>query len=510
MNTILQLKHYPFLFVLFYFNNREVVAQTPVSFYTFSNKTSVSSVNQTASGWNTTTPYIQSTNYRSYYGQSSGGGNGLERQITGFNVGTNSFSRIDGNLGIPFNKVKVNRHPLLVGDTINTLYEYTSTSGNNIFIAPSYISSLEDVINNYSCNRGSDNLFSNSPTTRSNIERLDLIRTTGIYVYDATMQGFLINERGGNDNFKVAAIVSLNGAQEVQSFGNLLSVNSSAWGRVGPQINTLVMSRRIDTDINLRPKQEVTTQTVSGIYISLADLGITNGSTIYGYSLFPNDVTGAMDLIGLTNVPTTTNQGTDGGLDMLAGMGYFMENRLLSTFKWDLKMHNFNGSTLLKWKNPAPGEIDYFEIEQSNNGSSFKTVGRITVYANDGNEYSFSENSFTSFEGKNYFRLKGVKHDGRTVYSDISNNRTKDLAIELFPNPASDWIQINTYALSDDAIHLEWINEQGQTVLKKTIALHKGENQIRVDLKHTELRKGLYYLAISTDRKRKLIKIIKQ
>lgn len=510
MNTILQFKYCLLLLALFYFNKGDVVAQTPVSFYTFSNKTNVASLNQTASGWNTTTPYVQSTNYRTYYGQSSGGGNGLERQITGFNVGTNSYSRIDGNLGIPFNKVKVNRHPLLVGDTINTLYEYTVTSSNNLFIAPSYISSLEDVINNYSCNRGSDNLFSNSPTTRSNIERLDLIRTTGIYVYDATMQGFLINERGGNDNFKVAAIVSLNGAQDVQSFGNLLAVSSSAWGRVGPQINTLVMSRRIGTDINLRPKQEVTTQTVAGIYISLADLGIANGSTIYGYSLFPNDVTGAMDLIGLTNVPTTTNQGTDGGLDMLAGMGYFMENRLLSTFKWDLKMHNFNGSTLLKWKNPAPGEIEYFEIEYSNNGSSFNTIGRITVYANDGNEYSFSGNSFSSFEGKNYCRLKGVKHDGRTVYSDISNNRTKDLAIQIFPNPATDWIQINTYALSDDAIHLEWINEQGQTVLKKTIALHKGENQIRVDLKQTELRKGLYYLAIFTDRKRKMIKIIKQ
>ncbi len=510
MNTILQFKYCSLLLALFYFSKGDVVAQTPVSFYTFSNKTNVASLNQTASGWNTTTPYVQSTNYRTYYGQSSGGGNGLERQITGFNVGTNSYSRIDGNLGIPFNKVKVNRHPLLVGDTINTLYEYTVTSSNNLFIAPSYISSLEDVINNYSCNRGSDNLFSNSPTTRSNIERLDLIRTTGIYVYDATMQGFLINERGGNDNFKVAAIVSLNGAQDVQSFGNLLSVSSSAWGRVGPQINTLVMSRRIGTDINLRPKQEVTTQTVAGIYISLADLGIANGSTIYGYSLFPNDVTGAMDLIGLTNVPTTTNQGTDGGLDMLAGMGYFMENRLLSTFKWDLKMHNFNGSTLLKWKNPAPGEIEYFEIEYSNNGSSFNTIGRITVYANDGNEYSFSGNSFSSFEGKNHYRLKGVKHDGRNVYSDISNNRTKDLAIQIFPNPATDWIQINTYALSDDAIHLEWINEQGQTVLKKTIALHKGENQIRVDLKQTELRKGLYYLAIFTDRKRKMIKIIKQ
>lgn len=510
MNTILQLKYSSLLLVMFSLYNGEVLSQTPVSFYTFANKTNVTSLNQTATGWNTTTPYIQSTNYRTYYGQSSGGGNGLERQIIGFNVGANSFSRIDGNLGIPFNKVKVNRHPLLVGDTINTLYEYTGTMSNNLFIAPSYISSLEDVINNYSCNRGSDNLFSNSPTTRSNIERLDLIRTTGIYVYDATMQGFLINERGGNDNFKVAAIVSLNGAQEVQSFGNLLSVNSSAWGRVGPQINTLVMSRRIGTDVNLRPKQEVTTQTVSGIYISLADLGITNGSTIYGYSLFPNDVTDAMDLIGLTNVPITTNQGTDGGLDMLAGMGYFMENRLLSTFKWDFKLHNFNGYTLLKWKNPAPGEIEYFEIEQSNNGASFETIGRIVDYANDGNEYSFSESSFTSFNGKNYYRLKGVKFDGRTVYSDISYYRLNDFTIHLFPNPVEDWMQINTYSLSGEKIQLEWINEQGQTVLKKTIALNKGENQIRVDLKQSGLRQGLYYLAISTDRKRKMIKIIKQ
>ncbi len=83
------------------------------------------------------------------------------------------------------------------------------------------------------------------------------------------------------------------------------------------------MSRRTGTDANLRAKQDIGSQTISGVFISFSSLGIAAGTTIYGISLFPADVTAGMDLTGLTNVPSNTDAGANGGLDMMAGGGYF-------------------------------------------------------------------------------------------------------------------------------------------------------------------------------------------
>ncbi len=300
-------------------------AQTPITAYTIVNNSTVTVSSNSNLGWNPAAPYDNATTYTHFYGRTSVGptGTGLEREVTGFNIGATAYSRMPSAGGLPFESVVVNRHPSYGGDTINTLYEYTASVGNNLYYAPSYIGTMEGVINSFICNRGSDNTFSNSPATQANIERIDLIKTGGILCVNATRQGFLINERNGNDNFKVAAITSLTGSNTLNTLGSLVTVSTANWGVVGPSIISRVMSRRTGSDVFLRAKQDISSQTISGVFISFASLGITAGTTIYGISLFPADVTGAMDLIGLTNVPTNTDATTNGGMDMMAGGGYF-------------------------------------------------------------------------------------------------------------------------------------------------------------------------------------------
>lgn len=314
------------LFLLVLCTGSLLRAQTAISTYTIVNNTAIPITSNSNLGWNAAAPYDNATTYTHFYGRTSGGGagSGLEREVTGFTIGGTSYSRVASTGGLPFDLVRVNRHPTSGGDTINMLYEYTTSVGNNLYYAPGYISTLEGVINSFVCNRGSDNTFSNSPTTQANIERIDLIKTGGILCVNPARQGFLINERNGNDNFKVAAITSLTGANNVNGVGTLLSVATTNWGVVGPSIITRVMSRRTGTDVNLRAKQDIGAQTVSGVFISFSSLGISAGTVIYGISVFPNDVTGVMDLVGLTNVPPNTDAGANGGLDMMAGGGYFV------------------------------------------------------------------------------------------------------------------------------------------------------------------------------------------
>lgn len=481
-------------------------AQTPVTSYLFSNRTSAVTSTNTAPGWNSAAPFASSSSFTMNYGQTSGG-SGLERELTGFNVGTRSYSRAAGNMGNPFTRVTVNRHPNMPGDTINMFYEFTGSGSGSLLLSPSYVPNLEDVVNSYVCNRGSDNLFSNSPTTRSNIERLDLIRGNGLYVMDATQQGFLINERGGNDNFKAAAIIAINGSQTVTALGPLLTISSSNWGRVGPSISTRVMSRRIGTDLHLRPKEDISAQTVSGVYISLASLGISNGSTIYGICLFPNDVTASMDLIGLTNVPTNTSQSTDGGLDMVAGMGYFVENHLLPQENWFFKADPQQNSNLLQWQTAPDARVEKYVIERSYDGVNFSILD--TVLPTVRQALTYRDTRSTTAASVLYYRIRAIKQDGSTIFSHIEQVQTTTAGFRIYPNPFTDWVEYESYSNIVQTAALQLFNEQGQLIVSQNIRLNRGWNKARCHLNPT-LPNGVYYLYWITGNERKYLIVQKR
>jgi hypothetical protein len=433
----------------------------------------------------------------------------MEREIQSFNVGTRSFSRVNGALSEPFTRITINRHPGMVGDTINTFYEFTSPSGNNVYLTSQYIPDLDDIINSKTVNRGSDNLFSNSPTTQANIERVDLINANGIYVINAAMQGFLVNERGGNDNFKLAAITGINGSQVVTSLGNLISVSSSTWGQVGPSVNTLVMSRRMGADPNLRPKQEITAQNISGIYISFADLGIANGATIYGFVLFPNDVNASMNLISLTNVPTNTNQGTDGGLDLMAGMGYFAENSILPNLEWDFQLKKTNGQILLHWNNIFSDNVTSFVIERSKDGKNFSTIGQRRMTANP-NTLEYNDALAADYQ-KIYYRIKAIKHDGSYLYSNtLFVTSTPYVNTSVYPNPFTHYVKAEILSDINQQVKISWMNASGIIIKDETRSLNKGLNQLQLD-PPVNLPPGRYVLqVILNDGTRKTMQIIKK
>lgn len=199
-------------------------------------------------------------------------------------------------------------------------------SGTTLYYPPEYVNSMENLINSYIVNRGTDNLFANdNGATLNNIERVDLILSGGVTAADVVKTGFLLMERGGNDPYKIAAITSLTPDGQVASLGKLVSGPTSAWGSTGITITSTVFQRNTG-DAEIRPNQNIEPQPIKGSYISFQSLGIPARTTIYGIALFPDDVTSATDLLNLTNVPLNTGAASGvGGLDFMAGGGFFVE-----------------------------------------------------------------------------------------------------------------------------------------------------------------------------------------
>ena len=201
-------------------------------------------------------------------------------------------------------------------------------NGSN-FIAPHADTYAQLLLGN-DINRGSDNTFANgTDVTMGNIERLDFVFTSGIKA--SAGLAFTVFDRGltgVHDGFGIAAITGWDSVNHVPTSYALLTGQAGNWGptNVADTFNyTLFRYSNGDNLTSNNVSTETNSQGIGGVLFTAADLGLTPGTTIYGYSLFGYDVTDAgntANLIDWTNAtyfPTNTDATTGGGgIDLAA------------------------------------------------------------------------------------------------------------------------------------------------------------------------------------------------
>lgn len=181
---------------------------------------------------------------------------------------------------------------------------------------------------------GSDNTFSNDVgAAGGNIERLDFAFTNSLTATSAL--SFAVFERGAigvHDAFKIAAITGWDAINnKPTSYGPLTSQAGNWGGTTNVQSNFNYHLHRytnapgtagdVITSATLTANTEVGTQGIGGLVFSMADLGITNGTAVFGYSIFGFDTTGTsaqlLDWTNTTFYPANTTGATGtGGIDL--------------------------------------------------------------------------------------------------------------------------------------------------------------------------------------------------
>lgn len=289
----------------------------------------------TEKGWGGS--YNSSNDYNLHFGYDDAGIKSEDNLIGDFTFNGKDYSAITLPNDECFSNIKVNR--VISNDNGNSpvqdlkkqtlFFERANKNGSDLYFTPTY-TKIEEAVNKRIHNRGGDNIFANTNSkTTNNIERIDMIIESGAFSINVNETGFLINERGGNDRVKVAAITSLNSKNEVDGLGSLVTIDTSDWANTGKSITTTVFQRD-SSDKDMRPAQDLSSQYIHGCYITYNDLGISTNDTIYGMAIFPGDVSSSMDLVGLRDVPLDTdgNSINAGGLDLMGGGGYFASEDL--------------------------------------------------------------------------------------------------------------------------------------------------------------------------------------
>ena len=158
----------------------------------------------------------------------------------------------------------------------------------------------------------------------------------------------------------------------------------------------------------------------------------------------------------------------------------------------------------LNWSTSSEMNSDFFGIERSNDGKSWKTLNKVNASGEtDKVVTSYSYLDTSPVNGENLYRLKMVDRDNTFAYSRIVNiNSNSEPFFNIFPNPVSEKLNIHT----DDWAQIkkiEILNVSGQIVYDSYL---NPEAEINVE----DYPAGMYFVRLThTDGKKETDKFIK-
>ena len=161
----------------------------------------------------------------------------------------------------------------------------------------------------------------------------------------------------------------------------------------------------------------------------------------------------------------------------------------------DFSAQGIENQVVLQWETTAELNAGNFDIEHSDNGSNWRTIGTVGAKGDyEGlSTYQFLHDSPAS--GINYYRLKMIDRDGDYEYSKIVNTLVvgQTSTASLYPNPCRDKIFFATPGRIKDIM----ITDLSGTSLMRLKALNAGS-----ELDLSFLNNGIYLIRWVVDDRR--------
>ena len=154
--------------------------------------------------------------------------------------------------------------------------------------------------------------------------------------------------------------------------------------------------------------------------------------------------------------------------------------------------------TQLKWTTSSESNTNHFDIERSENGKTFTSIG-IEKAAGESKttiHYSFSDKK-PSATTPQYYRLKTVDSDGSYAFSSILTIEKKGnekLDFAFFPNPTKGVLNYNIQGPNpaEESLEITLFDVLGRIVLNQKLK----ENVVNISINH--LTRGTYIAQLKT------------
>lgn len=158
--------------------------------------------------------------------------------------------------------------------------------------------------------------------------------------------------------------------------------------------------------------------------------------------------------------------------------------------------------TKLFWSTSLEKNVKHFNIEKSYDAVNFSSVGIVKPQSTESNSlknYQLIDDNKQD-KGIVYYRLQTLDNDGEKSFSNIVEVEITDARddLKVFPNPASDQVNISYYAETGQVNQISCFNHLGQLVFSGEFKSNNTGIQISIiDLRL--LQSGIYKILISNE-----------
>ncbi len=170
-----------------------------------------------------------------------------------------------------------------------------------------------------------------------------------------------------------------------------------------------------------------------------------------------------------------------------------------------IRLLSFNGvkeinKVQLKWQTSSEQDSKYFDVEFSENGNQWSSIGTVTAAGISTNQREYSLIHHSPVNGVNYYRLKQVDINGSFSFSKIVaiNFTINGVNINsVYPNPFLNKLKIDISSDKNEAVRIQLTDNSGRVIKVQNASLQKGVNGIWLD-NLAGLSSGIYNLEVKT------------
>jgi len=240
------------------------------------------------------------------------------------------------------------------------------------------------------------------------------------------------------------------------------------------------------------------------------ELNVTS-SKILNSSSAPTSTTGSGAASGSV-LATGTNISTlvfniymrgNGGMSAWSGTSMHMGDAWVfsvseetAMFVLPVTINNFmateKGNTaLLQWGTSSEQNTDHFDVETSEDGTNWKSIGTVKAAGNSSTPRNYDYVQYSPATGNNFYRIAIVDADGSYNYTSVqqlSFSQASDIRLNYYPNPVRDRVTVTMGAASISSAEVLGIDGK---VLQRVAGFHSGES---IDLSHYP--SGIYILVL--------------
>jgi hypothetical protein len=144
--------------------------------------------------------------------------------------------------------------------------------------------------------------------------------------------------------------------------------------------------------------------------------------------------------------------------------------------------------SIVRWATATERNNSHFEVERSNDGTTWTSVGRVN--SNSSRTYEFVDKT----GGQAIYRIKQVDLNGAVSYTTLvrSSCNTPTFFVNLYPVPARDKLTLVIGSDKQIKTTVQVMDNSGRVVMTVPLAINKGTNNFTLDVNN--LSQGQYYI----------------